>query len=65
VDAACKLVIIANAILKRDAKIQDVERAGISKVTREAVALARKAGYAIKLIASAGGELTVKPRLIP
>ena len=65
IDAACKLVIIANAIMNRDAKIQDVERTGISKVTREAVGLARKAGCAIKLIASASEVLTVRPRLVP
>ncbi|MEM4700203.1 MAG: homoserine dehydrogenase [Candidatus Nezhaarchaeales archaeon] len=65
IDAACKLVIVANAIMGREAKIGDVKRKGISSVTREAVALARKAGYAIKLVASADSELSVKPMLIP
>ncbi|RLF08991.1 MAG: homoserine dehydrogenase, partial [Thermoprotei archaeon] len=65
IDAACKLVIVANALMGRDTKIGDVEREGISKVTREAVRLARKAGYAVKLIASADEKLAVRPRLVP
>lgn len=65
IDAACKLVIIANALMGMDAKIGDVEREGITKVSREAIKLGREAGYAIKLIASAGERLVVGPRLIP
>lgn len=66
IDAACKLVIIANAIMGREAKIGDVKRRGISGVTREAVALAKKAGYAIKLVATADEEgLSLRPRLVP
>ncbi|MCX8204714.1 MAG: homoserine dehydrogenase [Candidatus Nezhaarchaeota archaeon] len=65
IDAACKLVIIANAIMGREAKIGDVRRKGVSGITREAVMLAKKAGYAIKSVASADEELAVKPRLVP
>lgn len=64
IDAACKVVILANAILGKDAKINDVKREGIKRVSREAVRLARKAGYAIKLVAVVGDRLEVGPRLV-
>ncbi|PCN50312.1 hypothetical protein B6U99_05115 [Candidatus Geothermarchaeota archaeon ex4572_27] len=65
VDAACKVVILANALMGMDVKLSDVKRRGIRGVTREAVRLARRAGYAIKLIAYAGERLEVAPRLVP
>lgn len=64
-DAACKIVILANAIMKRNAKIWDVERVGIRGVTQEAMSLAKKANYAIKLIGSIDRRLEVAPKLVP
>ncbi|MEM2111278.1 MAG: homoserine dehydrogenase [Candidatus Bathyarchaeia archaeon] len=65
VDAACKIVILANAIMNRDVKITDVERIGIRGITQEAVSLAKKSGYAIKLIGSIDKNLEVTPKLVP
>ena len=64
-DAACKTVILANALLGVDATYDDVEVIGISSITSEAIELAKKDGYLIKLI----GEVTpttlkVSPRLV-
>ncbi|MBD3226827.1 MAG: homoserine dehydrogenase [Candidatus Lokiarchaeota archaeon] len=66
VDAACKLVILANTILNYESKLDDVERQGIDKITLEAIDLARDEGYAIKHVALArNGKLEVAPKLIP
>ncbi|MBS7634939.1 homoserine dehydrogenase [Candidatus Bathyarchaeota archaeon] len=65
VDAACKVVILANALMKRNAKIGDVERVGIRGVTQEAISLAKKANYAIKLIGTIDRRLEVAPKLVP
>ncbi|WP_202320793.1 homoserine dehydrogenase [Archaeoglobus neptunius] len=65
VDAAAKLVIIANTIGVR-AKFEDVERVGIDKITPEAFKVAREQGYTIRLIAEVSKkELRVSPRLVP
>jgi len=65
IDAACKVVILANAIMKREARLEDVERTGIRGVTQEAVSLAKKSNYAIKLIGTIERELEVAPKLVP
>ena len=65
IDAACKVVILANALMGRDAKFEDVERVGIRRITPEAMSLARKANYAIKLIGTVDGHLEVAPKLVP
>lgn len=65
VDAACKVVILANAIMDRDAKFEDVERVGIRGITPEAVSLAKRSNYAIKLIGTIGKNLGVAPKLVP
>lgn len=64
IDAACKVVILANALMNRNVKFKDVERVGIGKITPEAVNLAKQAGYAIKLIGTVDETLEVSPRLI-
>lgn len=65
IDAACKVVILANSILGRDVSFKDVEINGISKITPEAISLAKKEGYLIKLIGEASNEaLEVSPRLV-
>ncbi|MCL2687333.1 MAG: homoserine dehydrogenase [Methanobrevibacter sp.] len=65
IDAACKTVILANSILGIDATYSDVEVVGISKITSEAIQLADKEGYLIKLIAEVSKDaLKVSPRLV-
>ncbi len=65
IDAACKVVILANAIMGRDAKFNDVERIGITRITQEVVSLAKSSGYAIKLIGTVDRNLEVAPKLVP
>ena len=65
IDAACKAVILANAVMGRDAKLEDVERVGIRGVTQEAVSLAKKSDFAIKLIGTIDKNLEVTPKLVP
>lgn len=66
IDSACKLVIIANSVFKEAANYKDVEVTGITKITPEALELASKNNYVVKLICEAGnGTLTVAPRLVP
>ena len=66
IDAASKLVIVANALLDMDARFDDVEITGIREITPEAFDVAMEKGYTIRLIAEAGNNgLKVSPRLIP
>ncbi|MEM2342225.1 MAG: homoserine dehydrogenase [Candidatus Bathyarchaeia archaeon] len=65
IDAACKIVILANALMGRDARLEDVERIGIRGITQEAISLAKKANYAIKLIGTIDRKLEVAPKLVP
>ena len=52
-DAAAKLVILANAILGCDAKIDDVERAGVATVPAAELAAALERGEKYRLLARA------------
>ncbi len=64
-DAACKVVILANSLMNMDVNLKDVEITGISKITPEAISLAQKEGYLIKLIGEVSPEsLEVAPRLV-
>lgn len=65
IDSACKLVIIANSLFKKNATYQDVEVTGIRRITPEALELANKNNYVVKLVCEAGDKLTVAPRLVP
>jgi len=65
IDAAIKVVILANAIMKKAIKFEDVERIGIRGVTQEAVSLAKKSNYAIKLVGTIDKSLEVAPKLVP
>ncbi|MCE8422405.1 MAG: homoserine dehydrogenase [Candidatus Methanoperedens sp.] len=66
IDSACKLVIIANSIFGQNATYRDVNVTGITKITPEALELASKNNYVVKLVCEAGkGHLTVAPRLVP
>jgi len=64
-DAACKSVILANAVLGRECTLGDVEVTGITNITPEAIELAKEDGYLIKLIAEISDNiLRVSPRLV-
>ncbi len=52
-DAANKLVIIANAVLRRPTKLEELEVVGIRSVSAEELKQARAAGQVIKLVARA------------
>jgi homoserine dehydrogenase len=66
IDAAAKIVIIANTVFGADAKLSDVERVGITSISPEAFEVAVQKGYTIRLIAEASREkLRVTPRLVP
>ena len=64
-DTACKLVILANAVLKLKTTLADVEITGIEEVTQDDVKEAKQMGNVIKLIGRATDKLTVKPERIP
>lgn len=64
-DAAGKLVILANELLGWSKTISDVEIKGISKITPQALELAKTDGYVIKHLAIAeGNRLIVESRLV-
>jgi homoserine dehydrogenase len=66
VDAAAKIVILANDIMGLRKTYDDVDITGITGVTKEAVQLAKKSGYTIKLIAEIkDSKLSVGPKLVP
>lgn len=65
IDAACKSVILANSIMGIDCTLKDVDVEGISRITSEAIELAKRDGYLIKLMAEISKDsLTVSPRLV-
>lgn len=64
-DSACKLVIMANWIMRMDSSLRDVEIEGISDIALSQVKNAEAKGMRVKLVASiADGKLKVKPRLV-
>jgi len=65
-DTALKLLILANAVMGLDRKLEDVRIAGISRISADAVALAKEANMAVKLIGSvdSDGRPSVAPRLV-
>ncbi len=65
IDAACKIVILANSVLNLPVTLKDVNVEGISRITSESIALAKKEGMLIKLIGEASHDaLEVSPRLV-
>jgi len=69
-DAANKLVIVANSVLNRPTRLQDVDVTGIREISREDLLSARSEGRAIKLLATAvrngdDYELVVRPTSLP
>ena len=64
-DAAGKLVILANELMGLSKTINDVKIRGISRITPQAIELARNDGFVIKPLAIIEeNELIVEPRLI-
>jgi len=67
IDAAIKLVILANTIWGNGVKLDDVDRTGINLLTPDAMRLAEDEDCTIRLIAEAipkKGFLRVAPRII-
>lgn len=66
IDAAAKAVILANDIMGWRKSFDEVSVTGIMGVTGDAVKLAKKNGFVIKLIAEIKDDkLTVGPKLVP
>lgn len=68
IDAAIKLVILANAVWGMKKCLEDVDIIGINRVTSAAIALAEKEDQTIRLIGEinpSGDILRVSPRVIP
>jgi len=63
-DAAAKLVILANWIMGMKVTMPDIKRTGIRKIDRTDIKHATEKNCAIKLIASCNKELIVAPREI-
>jgi len=63
-DAAAKLVILANWIMGMKVTMPDIKRTGIRKIDSSDIKRAVEKNCAIKLIASCSKELTVAPKEI-
>lgn len=63
-DAAAKLVILANWVMDLKVTMPDIKRTGIRNVSTEDIKNATKKNCAVKLIASCNKELIVSPREI-
>lgn len=61
-DAAAKLVILANWVMDMKVTMPDINCTGIRNVTTEDIKKAKKNNCAVKLIASCNKELTVEPK---
>ena len=61
-DAAAKLVILANWVMGMKVTMPDIDCTGIRKVTAEDIKKAAKNNCAVKLIASCNKELVVSPQ---
>lgn len=70
-DAAAKLVILVNAVMEIPARLEDVERIGITGLSGAVVRAAKQEGRVFKLLATArrrpdgGADLRVAPTSLP
>jgi len=64
VDTAVKLVILANSLMDKRISYSDISVKGIRDVSPDSLGLAKKHGYAIKLIGDVV-NMEVSPRLVP
>lgn len=55
-DTACKMVILADSMLKAETTLEDVKVDGIANLTREEILSAKRTGYAVKAV----GEVETK-----
>jgi homoserine dehydrogenase len=58
-DTACKLVIIANSVMNRNARLQDVKIQGIDSISLKDVLEAEEQNGALRLVGRIENELTV------
>lgn len=66
IDTACKVVILANSVFKRDVTFSDVSITGITEINEDAISLAADSNMVIRLIGEVSEDkLEVSPRLIP
>lgn len=66
IDTAAKMTILANSLLDRNVKLDDVEIEGITRISPDVAQLARDAGYEVRLLGVANSDtLEVSPKLIP
>ncbi|MEM0111636.1 MAG: homoserine dehydrogenase [Candidatus Bathyarchaeia archaeon] len=65
IDAACKLVILANWVMGKRVTLKDVSIKGIRGISLKDIEAAAREGCTIKLIGSVNGRLEVKPEKIP
>jgi homoserine dehydrogenase len=64
-DAAAKLVILANWVMGMKVTMPDIDCTGIRKVTTEDIKKAAKNNCSVKLIASCNKDLIVSPKEVP
>lgn len=66
IDSACKVAILANAIMGMDVSFNDVQVTGIRGISEDAISLATGQRKVIRLIGEISEErLEVSPRLVP
>lgn len=65
IDTAAKITILANSLLDRNVKLDDVEVEGITRIGPEVLRLARESGNEVRLVGIASSDtLEVSPRLV-
>jgi homoserine dehydrogenase len=64
IDTGAKVAILANSLMDMDVSFEGIEITGIEDITQEAIELAKKHNYVIKLIGDVN-RLEVSPRLVP
>ena len=66
IDTALKCVILSNVLFDEEKTLDDVDVAGITEVTPDALSLARESGHVVKLVGEVSEDgLSVAPRLVP
>jgi homoserine dehydrogenase len=66
IDTALKCVILSNVLFEGERTLDDVDVAGITEVTPDALSLARESGHVVKLVGEVSEDgLSVAPRLVP
>jgi homoserine dehydrogenase len=64
IDTACKVIILANSVFEQAVTFEDVNITGITKITSDALRLAKERAYSVKLIGDVKG-LKVSPMMVP